>query len=211
MLEALERHPGQWERVAQHVATKSQLHCMTHFLQLPIEEAILQQEVSGCIGWGGVDGIERAVGIGPLFIVKEILFVILHRSLLSVAVATAISPQLLSSAFLCSPLNLFRSSHSHCALLSVISIPLPSLTDSRPPCRRRRLPGAPPRRPPRPPAPAPGPAAHGAGGDCQPTHDAGEVYVWGAWKISLYTLCKSSWHGRGMKNFRNGDGSIPKE
>jgi SWI/SNF related-matrix-associated actin-dependent regulator of chromatin subfamily C len=41
LLEALHRYGDSWERVAEHVGTRSMLECVMHFVQLPIEEPFL--------------------------------------------------------------------------------------------------------------------------------------------------------------------------
>lgn len=50
---------GQWDKISEHVATKSRSECLTRFLQLPIEDKYLQsvakQELTGIVG----DGIAK--------------------------------------------------------------------------------------------------------------------------------------------------------
>ena len=41
LLEALEIHGENWADVAEHVGTRSQVQCITHFLQLPIEDQFI--------------------------------------------------------------------------------------------------------------------------------------------------------------------------
>lgn len=41
MLEALELYGDNWSEVAAHVGTKSQVACVMHFLQLPIEDQFI--------------------------------------------------------------------------------------------------------------------------------------------------------------------------
>ena len=43
LLEGLETHGENWQNVAEHVGTKSQLQCITFFLSLPIEDPFLDQ------------------------------------------------------------------------------------------------------------------------------------------------------------------------
>ena len=43
LLEALELHKDQWGDIADHVGTKSQVQCILHFLQLPIEDEFLDE------------------------------------------------------------------------------------------------------------------------------------------------------------------------
>lgn len=48
LLEGLELYKDRWGEVADHVGTKSQVQCILHFLQLPIEDDYLaQQEPQG--------------------------------------------------------------------------------------------------------------------------------------------------------------------
>ena len=43
LLEGLELHKDRWGEIADHVGTKSQVQCILHFLQLPIEDDYLDQ------------------------------------------------------------------------------------------------------------------------------------------------------------------------
>lgn len=43
LLEGLELYKDKWGEVADHVGTKSQVQCIMHFLQLPIEDDYLDQ------------------------------------------------------------------------------------------------------------------------------------------------------------------------
>ncbi|XP_060805963.1 SWI/SNF complex subunit SMARCC2 isoform X2 [Amyelois transitella] len=47
LLEGLELHRDDWNRVAAHVGTRTQDECILHFLRLPIEEPYLQDSSSG--------------------------------------------------------------------------------------------------------------------------------------------------------------------
>ncbi|XP_013166212.1 PREDICTED: SWI/SNF complex subunit SMARCC2 isoform X2 [Papilio xuthus] len=47
LLEALELHRDDWNRVAAHVGTRTHDECILHFLRLPIEEPYLQDTASG--------------------------------------------------------------------------------------------------------------------------------------------------------------------
>ncbi|XP_073959419.1 SWI/SNF- related protein mor isoform X2 [Choristoneura fumiferana] len=47
LLEGLELHRDDWNRVAAHVGTRTHDECILHFLRLPIEEPYLQDNVSG--------------------------------------------------------------------------------------------------------------------------------------------------------------------
>lgn len=43
LLEGLELHKDRWADIADHVGTKSQVQCILHFLQLPIEDEFLDE------------------------------------------------------------------------------------------------------------------------------------------------------------------------
>ena len=43
LLEGLEMHKDRWADIAEHVGTKSQVQCILHFLQLPIEDEFLDE------------------------------------------------------------------------------------------------------------------------------------------------------------------------
>ena len=43
LLEGLELHRDRWADIAEHVGTKSQVQCILHFLQLPIEDEYLDE------------------------------------------------------------------------------------------------------------------------------------------------------------------------
>ena len=43
LLEGLELHKDRWGDIADHVGTKSQVQCILHFLQLPIEDEFLDE------------------------------------------------------------------------------------------------------------------------------------------------------------------------
>lgn len=47
LLEALELHRDDWNRVAQHVGSRTQDECILHFLRLPIEDPYLEDGTSG--------------------------------------------------------------------------------------------------------------------------------------------------------------------
>ena len=47
LLEGLELHKDRWADIAEHVGTKSQVQCILHFLQLPIEDEFLDELESG--------------------------------------------------------------------------------------------------------------------------------------------------------------------
>ncbi|KAG2493874.1 hypothetical protein HYH03_007812 [Edaphochlamys debaryana] len=47
LLEGLEMYGDNWAEVAEHVGTKSQVSCILHFLQLPIEDAFLDDMEAG--------------------------------------------------------------------------------------------------------------------------------------------------------------------
>jgi SWI/SNF related-matrix-associated actin-dependent regulator of chromatin subfamily C len=57
LLEALEVYNDNWADIAEHVGTKSQVQCITHFLQLPIEDQFLDDMETSSLGVAaGVDG-----------------------------------------------------------------------------------------------------------------------------------------------------------
>lgn len=43
LLEGLELHKDRWGDIADHVGSKSQVQCILHFLQLPIEDEFLDE------------------------------------------------------------------------------------------------------------------------------------------------------------------------
>jgi len=43
LLDGLELHKDRWADIAEHVGTKSQVQCILHFLQLPIEDEFLDE------------------------------------------------------------------------------------------------------------------------------------------------------------------------
>lgn len=47
LLEALELHRDDWNRVAAHVGSRTQDECILHFLRLPIEEPYLHDATAG--------------------------------------------------------------------------------------------------------------------------------------------------------------------
>lgn len=47
LLEGLELHRDDWNRVAAHVGTRTQDECILHFLRLPIEDPYLADSASG--------------------------------------------------------------------------------------------------------------------------------------------------------------------
>lgn len=62
LLEALELYGERWAEVAEHVGTKSQVDCVLHFLQLPIEEEFVADlEAAPAVELG----VQRDVGVVP--------------------------------------------------------------------------------------------------------------------------------------------------
>ena len=67
LLEGLELHRDRWADIAEHVGTKSQVQCILHFLQLPIEDEYLDEleergrKPQGIAG-PEADGSEQGVG-----------------------------------------------------------------------------------------------------------------------------------------------------
>lgn len=45
LLEALELYKDDWNRVAEHVGSRTQDECILHFLRLPIEDPFLEEDV----------------------------------------------------------------------------------------------------------------------------------------------------------------------
>ena len=51
LLEAMEMYKDDWNKVSDHVSTRTQDECILHFLRLPIEDPYLEDE--GHLGqWG---------------------------------------------------------------------------------------------------------------------------------------------------------------
>lgn len=53
LLEGLEMFKDDWNRVAEHVASRTQDECILHFLKLPIEDPFLDEQQQGSSGGGG--------------------------------------------------------------------------------------------------------------------------------------------------------------
>lgn len=49
LLEGLEMYKDDWNKVSEHVGTRTQDECILHFLQLPIEDPYIEN-VTECIG-----------------------------------------------------------------------------------------------------------------------------------------------------------------
>lgn len=47
LLEALELHKDDWNKVCEHVGTRTQDECILHFLRLPIEDPYLEDPDAG--------------------------------------------------------------------------------------------------------------------------------------------------------------------
>ncbi|XP_057293184.1 SWI/SNF complex subunit SMARCC2-like isoform X2 [Hydractinia symbiolongicarpus] len=50
LLEGLELHKDDWNKVSEHVGTRTQDECIMHFLKLPIEDPYLENDTSGFLG-----------------------------------------------------------------------------------------------------------------------------------------------------------------
>lgn len=50
LLEALELHDDNWDKIAEHVGSRTREQCVAHFLQLPIEDAYLSTAGTGAAG-----------------------------------------------------------------------------------------------------------------------------------------------------------------
>ena len=61
LLEGLELHKDRWADIAEHVGTKSQVQCILHFLQLPIEDEFLDELEDRGRKPQGVDGPNEQV------------------------------------------------------------------------------------------------------------------------------------------------------
>ena len=62
LLEGLELHKDRWADIAEHVSTKSQVQCILHFLQLPIEDEFLDELEDKGRKPQGVDGPSEEAG-----------------------------------------------------------------------------------------------------------------------------------------------------
>ena len=54
LLEGLEMHKDDWNKVCEHVGSRTQDECILHFLRLPIEDGFLEDEIGSGIGFGGL-------------------------------------------------------------------------------------------------------------------------------------------------------------
>lgn len=53
LLEALEMYKDDWNKVCEHVGSRTQDECILHFLRLPIEDGFLEDDFGGhCGGLG---------------------------------------------------------------------------------------------------------------------------------------------------------------
>ena len=50
LLEGLELYDDDWDRVSEHVGTRTREQCVAHFLQMPIEDQFLAQSSQGELG-----------------------------------------------------------------------------------------------------------------------------------------------------------------
>ena len=64
LLEGLELHKDRWGDIADHVGTKSQVQCILHFLQLPIEDEFLDELEDRGRNTQGVPGPSQQPGGG---------------------------------------------------------------------------------------------------------------------------------------------------
>lgn len=63
LLEGMEMFGDDWDRISEHVATRTREECISHFLQLPIEDEYLINEGGlGIDGRGAGSGVARAMG-----------------------------------------------------------------------------------------------------------------------------------------------------
>lgn len=62
LLEGLELHKDKWAEIADHVGTKSQVQCIMHFLQLPIEDNYLDQLEDQVLQPAGTASAEQSNG-----------------------------------------------------------------------------------------------------------------------------------------------------
>jgi len=63
LLEGMEMFGDDWDRISEHVATRTREECISHFLQLPIEDEYLINEGGlGIDGANGGGGVARAMG-----------------------------------------------------------------------------------------------------------------------------------------------------
>lgn len=53
LLEALEMHKDDWNKVCEHVGSRTQDECILHFLRLPIEDPYLEDAEASVLGGGG--------------------------------------------------------------------------------------------------------------------------------------------------------------
>merc|ERR1719188_1858880 len=61
LLEALEMYKDDWNKVCEHVGSRTQDECILHFLRLPIEDPYLEDPEHGTKG-----GIGGGAALGPL-------------------------------------------------------------------------------------------------------------------------------------------------
>ncbi|GAA6006259.1 uncharacterized protein JCM10292_000039 [Rhodotorula paludigena] len=59
LLEGIEMHDDAWDKVADHVGSRSREQCIARFLQLPIEDGYLAELPAGNPGAGVLDGLAR--------------------------------------------------------------------------------------------------------------------------------------------------------
>ncbi|VDL96354.1 unnamed protein product [Schistocephalus solidus] len=67
LLEALEMYRDDWNKVAEHVGSRTQDECILHFLRLPIEDAYLEGDFVGTGAAPGLAGLANAAYPQPPF------------------------------------------------------------------------------------------------------------------------------------------------
>ena len=50
LLEAMEMYKDDWNKVSEHVGTRTQDECILHFLRLPIEDPYMEEDMGGHSG-----------------------------------------------------------------------------------------------------------------------------------------------------------------
>lgn len=94
LLEGIEMYDEDWNKVAEHVGTRSKEQCVMHFLQLPIEDEYLEGGASGGTGVG-VDA-----GAGAVSSLSNIPFAKSENPVMSVVafLASAVGPGVAAAA-----------------------------------------------------------------------------------------------------------------
>lgn len=92
LLEGLEMHKDDWNRVAEHVASRTQDECILHFLRLPIEDPYLNED--------GPPSSTRGGGrLGPL-VYQPVPFSQIGNPIMSTVafLASVVNPRVANSA-----------------------------------------------------------------------------------------------------------------